>query len=81
MVSSERPFAPKRRVTASQQVTLTNAKTEPVTVDVREAHAGEWRVVESSVPAEKLSSSEVRFRLSVPAGGTVVLTYTVQVDS
>ena len=71
----------RRRVTASQQVTLTNAKAEPVAVDVREAHAGEWRVVESSVPAEKLSSSEVRFRLSVPAGGSVVLTYTVQVDS
>lgn len=71
----------RRRVTASLRVTLTNAKAEPVAVDVREAHAGEWRVIESSIPSEKLSSSEVRFRLTVPAGGSTVLTYTVQVDS
>jgi hypothetical protein len=33
------------------------------------------------VPAEKLSSTERRFRVSVPAGGAVTLTYTLQVDS
>jgi hypothetical protein len=70
-----------RRVTAGFRVTLTNAKAEAVTVDVREAHFGEWKVTASSVPAEKLSASEVRFRVSVPAGGTTTLTYTVQIDS
>jgi len=69
------------RVTASYRVTLTNAKSQAVTVDVREDHWGNWSIVESSVPAEKLSSTEQRFRVSVPANGTATLTYTVQVDS
>jgi hypothetical protein len=71
----------RQRVTASYRVTITNAKAAAVTVDVRENHFGTWRVSESSVPAEKLSSTESRFRLSVPAGGQAVLTYTVQVES
>ena len=70
-----------RRVTAGFRVTLTNAKAEAVNVDVREAHFGEWKVTASSVPAEKLSATEVRFRMTVPAGGTATLTYTVQIDS
>jgi hypothetical protein len=79
---SPRPGVPSRaRVTATFRVTVTNAKPAAVTVDVRELHFGEWRIVESSVPAEKLSSSEQRFRISVPANGSVTLTYTVQVDN
>jgi hypothetical protein len=38
-------------------------------------------VTASSVPAEKLSSTERRFRVSVPAGATATLTYTLQVES
>lgn len=76
-----RGAASTRRVTTAFRVTLTNAKAEPVSVDVREAHFGEWRITASSVPAEKLSASEVRFRVSVPAGGAATLTYTAQIDS
>jgi hypothetical protein len=71
----------RQRVTASYRVTLTNAKPDSVTVDVRETHFGTWQITESSVPAEKLSSSETRFRVRVPANGTATLTYTVQVES
>jgi hypothetical protein len=71
----------RQRVTAAYRVTITNAKTEAVTVDVRESHFGNWRITESSVPAEKLSSTESRFRVSVPAGGETTLTYTVQIES
>jgi hypothetical protein len=71
----------RMRVTAAYRVTLTNAKPEAVSVDVRETHFGEWRIVESSVPPEKLSASEMRFRVQVPAAGQAVLTYTVQLDS
>ena len=78
---AKRGLPTRQRVTASYRVTVTNAKTTAATVDVRESHFGTWRVTESSVPAEKLSSSESRFRLSVPAGGQAVLTYTVQVES
>ena len=71
----------RQRITASYRVTVTNAKTDSVTVDVRENHFGSWSVTESSVPAEKLSSTETRFRVRVPAGGQTVLTYTLQVES
>ena len=71
----------RQRITASYRVTVTNAKTDVVTVDVRESHFGTWSVTESSVPAEKLSSTETRFRIRVPAGGQTVLTYTLQVES
>jgi len=70
-----------QRITASYRVTLTNAKANAVTVDVRENHWGNWVITDSSAPAEKLSSSELRFRVPVPGNGTATLTYTVQVDS
>ena len=70
----------RQRVTASYRVAISNAKSEAVTVDVREAHSGSWKIVESSIPAEKLSSTESRFRVSVPAAGEATLTYTVQIE-
>lgn len=71
----------RQRATAAYRVTITNAKTVAVTVDVREVHFGTWKITESSVPPEKLSSTEMRFRLTVPAGGEATLTYTVQIES
>lgn len=71
----------RQRATATYRVTIANAKSEALTVDVREARFGVWKVVESSVPAEKLSASEVRFRVAVPANGDATLTYTVQAES
>src|SRR5438477_5294603 len=71
----------RQRVTAAYRVTIANAKTEAVSVDVRETHFGDWKITESSVPPEKLSSTEMRFRVSVPAGGQATLTYTIQVES
>ena len=71
----------RQRLTAAYRVTITNAKAEPVTVDVRESRYGVWKIVESSVAPEKLSATEQRFRLSIPAGGDVTLTYTVQMES
>ncbi len=77
----KRGVAQRQRITASYKVTVSNAKLAAVTVDVREARFGVWRVTESSVPAEKLSASEVRFRIPVPASGEATLTYTVQAES
>ncbi len=70
----------RQRVTAAYRVTITNAKAEAVNVDAREAHFGSWKIIESSVPPEKLSSTESRFRVTVPAGGEATLTYTVQIE-
>ncbi len=70
-----------QRITVSYRVTLTSAKDDAIAVDVRETRAGEWRVTASSVPSERLSATEVRFRVAVPAKGTATLTYTVQIES
>jgi hypothetical protein len=65
--------------TADYRVTLKNATDSLVTVDVEEERAGEWSVVSSSVPVEKVSSTISRFRVRVPARGEAVLTYRIRV--
>ena len=65
--------------TADYRVTLANATDQAVAVAVIEERFGEWLVLESSVPAEKLSSTVTRFRVPVPAEGEVVLTYQLRV--
>jgi hypothetical protein len=70
----------RQRLTAAYRVTITNAKTEPVTVDVRESRYGNWKITESSIQPEKLTSTESRFRIAVPASGEATLTYTVQIE-
>jgi hypothetical protein len=77
---ARRGLPARLRVTAAYRVTITNAKTTAVSVDIREAHYGDWKIVESSSPAEKLSSTESRFRVQVPAQGEATLTYTVQIE-
>lgn len=77
---AKRGLPARQRITAAYRVTIANAKSQAVTVDVRESHFGDWKIVDSSVAAEKLSSTESRFRLQVPAQGEVTLTYTVQIE-
>ncbi len=64
--------------TADYRVTVANAGDSAVTVEVREERAGEWSVVSSSVPGEKLSSTVTRFRVKVPSRGQTVLTYRIR---
>jgi hypothetical protein len=70
---------PRTLATADYRVTIRNATDSAVTVDVQEERSGEWSVLQSSVPAEKLSSTITRFRVKVPANGESVLTYRVRV--
>ncbi len=70
----------KRNVAmATYSVTVANAKDSVVSVDVLEQRGGEWTVVSSSIPAEKVSSTITRFRVRVPARGETTLTYRVRV--
>jgi hypothetical protein len=64
--------------TADYRVTVKSAKDTAVTVEVLEERGGEWSVLASSVPAEKLSSTRTRFRVRVPARGEAVLTYRIR---
>jgi hypothetical protein len=66
------------RATAGYEVALTNSRDSAVTVSVYEQRGGEWAVTASSVPAEKLSATTVRFRVPVPARGNATLTYRIR---
>ncbi len=61
------------------EITIRNHKDEDVVVEVRETVGGDWRVLSESHPHQKLSSTQIRFDVPVPADGEAVLTYTVQV--
>jgi hypothetical protein len=54
---------------------VTNAGPKPVTVDLRQGGLSwDTRVVEESLPSEKLSADEVRWRVPIPANGQTVVT-------
>jgi len=76
---STKARGPHTVATADYRVTLKNATDSAVTVLVQEERAGEWSVVSSSVPAEKVSSTVTRFRVRVPTRGEAVLTYRIRV--
>ncbi len=61
------------------KVELRNQSDSAVTVRVVEGLSGDWRILESSHRAEKLSAGAVRFLVDVPAGGRAVLEYRVRV--
>ena len=65
--------------TADYRVTITSAKDTAVTVEVIEERQGDWAVLSSSIPGEKVSSTRTRFRVRVPAKGEAVLNYRVRV--
>jgi len=67
------------QVETAVRVTLRNRKTVPVTVVVHEPVDGQWRVLESSVPARKHDARTLAFDVAVPAGGETVLTWRLQV--
>jgi hypothetical protein len=68
----------KNAAVSSYRVTIQNAKSEPVTVQVLDQYSGEFQVLSSSVPAERLSASSIRFPVAVPAGGEAALEYRVR---
>jgi hypothetical protein len=65
--------------TADYRVTVRNATDSVATVDVIEERIGEWTVLRSSVPAEKLSTVRTRFRTKVPARGEADVTYRLRI--
>ena len=58
--------------------TLRNQSDTDATIDVQVERSGEWRILESSIPAERLSSTRARFRVKVPAQGQAVVTYRIK---
>lgn len=69
----------RTRATLAYTVTVANASDSARTVDVLEERQGEWRVLDSSAPAERLSTTRTRFRILVPARGETELRYRLTV--
>jgi hypothetical protein len=76
---STKAYGIRTVATADYRVTVRNATDSSTTVDVVEERAGEWTVITSSVPAEKLSSTRTRFRLKVPSRGEAAVTYRLRI--
>ncbi len=68
-----------REAVSSYRVQIRNAKSDAVTVQVLDEFPGDWEVLSSSVPPERLSASSVRFPVPVSAGGEATLEYRVRV--
>lgn len=65
---------------SAQEIVLKNAKDMPVTVEVAGHLPQEWQMLEESHPHEKVSASEVLWRIEVPAEGEVTLGYRVRIS-
>ena len=76
--ASSRDKNGRTTATADYSVALANATDSAATVDVYEERGGEWSVLQSSIPSERVSSTRVRFRVVVPAKGAAELTYRIK---
>ncbi|HEY9764905.1 MAG TPA: hypothetical protein V6C82_00995 [Chroococcales cyanobacterium] len=63
----------------STLIKLKNDQKFPVKLEVIEQVSGDWTVTESAIPYEKLSTTQLRFQLVLPAESEKNLTYTVVV--
>ncbi|HEU4709314.1 MAG TPA: DUF4139 domain-containing protein [Methylophilaceae bacterium] len=64
---------------SAYEITIRNAKKEAINVTVQEPIPGDWRILRSSHPFEKGSSSMALWHIQVPAEGQTTLAYRVQV--
>ena len=64
---------------SAYEIVLRNAKSEAVSVTVREPVPGDWTMLEESQPHAKVAAGTAEWRVSVPASGTTTLKYRVLV--
>jgi len=66
------------------EVVLINRGAQPAEAFVREGieryDDNQWKIVESTVPGERLGANTVQFKVSVPANGRTTVVYTVECD-
>ncbi|MGY4830034.1 DUF4139 domain-containing protein [Sphaerotilaceae bacterium SBD11-9] len=64
---------------SAYEITLRNAKAEPVTVTVREPVPGDWTMLDESQKHTKVAAGTAEWKVAVPAGGSTTLKYRVLV--
>jgi hypothetical protein len=62
---------------SAYEIVLRNAKSEAVSVTVREPVPGDWTMLEESQPHTKVAAGTAQWRVNVPAAGTATLKYRV----
>ncbi|MFW5451220.1 MAG: DUF4139 domain-containing protein [Methylophagaceae bacterium] len=65
---------------SSYEIELKNAKSEAVTVTVREPVPGEWKVITESHPHQKITAGTAEWQVTIPAESSEVLSYRVLVQ-
>ena len=70
---------PKDTAEVAYQITLRNAKSQDVMVDVVERMIGEWQILQQLLPHKKDTDRQAVWPVSVPAGGEVSLRYKARV--
>jgi hypothetical protein len=61
------------------EITLRNHKKEAVTVEVIEPMPGDWEILRSTHPHEKLQAFTARWKIPVPKEGATTLGYRARV--
>ena len=65
---------------SSYELELKNAKSEAVTVTVREPVPGEWKVIKENFPHKKVASGTAEWHVTIPAESSETLKYRVLVQ-
>ncbi len=67
--------ASNREYRTAFEITLKNAKKEPVIVTVQEPIGGDWAILSESAPHTKVNSQFAQWQIKIPAEGKTTLTY------
>lgn len=62
------------------EVEIKNAKSDKVTVDLREQVPGDWKMIKETQPHKKLDAHTAGWLIEVPANGSTKLTYRVRME-
>lgn len=74
-------FAPHNSAyKSSYKIALKNAKSEAVTVTVREPVPGDWKILQESHPHTKAASGTAQWKITIPAESSAILDYSVLVQ-
>ena len=65
---------------SAYEITIKNAKSEAVTVTVREPILGEWKILKESHPHTKATSGTAEWQVTIPAESMSTLSYRVSVQ-
>ena len=74
-------FAPHHSAyESSYEIELKNAKSETVTITVREPVPGDWKMLQENHPHLKIASGTAEWQVTIPAESTETLSYSVLVQ-